>query len=198
MLQSTALLEFYLVKNIASTNEIISQLDEILKGSDIVPDLVDEKVESNEKKDFPEQVTSVSELFGESDSQTANADTDNTLDDIFSEAPFSGLLTSLPWDIVIEENEKFLKPKVLSLATKNQRGEIIANIVRAALVHELSVHSNYQIINTKINEVEILQNKVDLVKATQAQEQQKQIKELEQGLRLGKNFSLLGKGSNNG
>ena len=29
-------------------------------------------------------------------------------------------------------------------------------------------------------------------------ELQKQIKELEQGLRLGKNFSLLGKGSNNG
>ena len=29
-------------------------------------------------------------------------------------------------------------------------------------------------------------------------ELQKQVKELEQGLRLGKNFSLLGKGSNNG
>ena len=29
-------------------------------------------------------------------------------------------------------------------------------------------------------------------------ELQKQIKELEQGLRFGKNFSLLGKGSNNG
>ena len=38
---------------------------------------------------------------------------------------------------------------------------------------------------------------ISMVRAT-LYELQKQIKELEQGLRLGKNFSLLGKESNNG
>ena len=116
LLQSTALLEFYLVKNVAVTNEIIAQLDDALKsdineGADPIKEDKEPKKEENKTED---QSTTVSELFGESDSQTANADTENTLDDIFSEAPFSGLLTSLPGDIGIEEKNVYAFKKLLA------------------------------------------------------------------------------------
>tara|TARA_A100001011_G_scaffold14614_2_gene15423 strand:- start:1889 stop:3781 length:1893 start_codon:yes stop_codon:yes gene_type:complete len=116
LLQSTALLEFYLVKNVAVTNEIIAQLDNALKsdineGADPIKEDKEPKKEENKTED---QSTTVSELFGESDSQTANADTENTLDDIFSEAPFSGLLTSLPGDIGIEEKNVYAFKKLLA------------------------------------------------------------------------------------
>ena len=116
LLQSTALLEFYLVKNVAVTNEIIAQLDDALKsdineGADPIKKDKEPKKEENKTED---QSTTVSELFGESDSQTANADTENTLDDIFSEAPFSGLLTSLPGDIGIEEKNVYAFKKLLA------------------------------------------------------------------------------------
>ena len=116
LLQSTALLEFYLVKNVAVTNEIIAQLDDALKsdineGADPIKEGKEPKKEENKTED---QSTTVSELFGESDSQTANADTENTLDDIFSEAPFSGLLTSLPGDIGIEEKNVYAFKKLLA------------------------------------------------------------------------------------
>ena len=116
LLQSTALLEFYLVKNVAVTNEIIAQLDDALKsdiseGTDPIKEDKEPKKEENKTED---QSTTVSELFGESDSQTANADTENTLDDIFSEAPFSGLLTSLPGDIGIEEKNVYAFKKLLA------------------------------------------------------------------------------------
>ena len=116
LLQSTALLEFYLVKNVAVTNEIIAQLDDALKsdineGTDPIKKDKEPKKEENKTED---ESTTVSELFGESDSQTANADTENTLDDIFSEAPFSGLLTSLPGDIGIEEKNVYAFKKLLA------------------------------------------------------------------------------------
>ncbi len=116
LLQSTALLEFYLVKNVAVTNEIIAQLDDALKldineGADPIKEDKEPKKEENKTED---QSTTVSELFGESDSQTANADTENTLDDIFSEAPFSGLLTSLPGDMGIEEKNVYAFKKLLA------------------------------------------------------------------------------------
>ena len=116
LLQSTALLEFYLVKNVAVTNEIIAQLDDALK-SDIIEStdpIKEDKEPKKEENKTEDQSTTVSELFGESDSQTANADTENTLDDIFSEAPFSGLLTSLPGDIGIEEKNVYAFKKLLA------------------------------------------------------------------------------------
>ena len=116
LLQSTALLEFYLVKNVAVTNEIIAQLDDALKSdiSESTDPIKEDKEPKKEENKTEDQSTTVSELFGESDSQTANADTENTLDDIFSEAPFSGLLTSLPGDIGIEEKNVYAFKKLLA------------------------------------------------------------------------------------
>ena len=116
LLQSTALLEFYLVKNVAVTNEIIAQLDDALKSdsNESADPIKEDKEPKKEENETEDQSTTVSELFGESDSQTANADTENTLDDIFSEAPFSGLLTSLPGDIGIEEKNVYAFKKLLA------------------------------------------------------------------------------------
>ena len=116
LLQSTALLEFYLVKNVAVTNEIIAQLDNALKSdsNESADPIKEDKEPKKEENETEDQSTTVSELFGESDSQTANADTENTLDDIFSEAPFSGLLTSLPGDIGIEEKNVYAFKKLLA------------------------------------------------------------------------------------
>ena len=115
LLQSTALLEFYLVKNVPVTNEIVSQLDHVLRSNNDQESAIKEKemaeIEDNKTED---QATTVSELFGESESNAAGSDNQNNLEDIFSEAPFSGLLTSLPGDMGIEEKNIYAFKKLLA------------------------------------------------------------------------------------
>ena len=115
LLQSTALLEFYLVKNVPVTNEIVAQLDDVLRSNNDQEAAIKEKemaeIEDNKTED---QATTVSELFGESESNAAGSDNQNNLEDIFSEAPFSGLLTSLPGDMGIEEKNIYAFKKLLA------------------------------------------------------------------------------------
>ena len=120
LLQSTALLEFYLVKNVSVTNEMIAQIDKILIGRD---DIV--KISKNEtsNKSIPaksdneessEVATSVTELFGDVENTIDSNISDN--DDLqSSEAPFSSLLTSLPGDMAISENNIYALKKLLAL-----------------------------------------------------------------------------------
>ena len=113
LLQSTALLEFYLVKNVSVTNEVISQLDNTLKGDQsLASSLKSDTKEIIEVDD--EESTTVSELFGEEqvtpDESTANENSDN---DIFLENPFSGLLTAIPGDMGIEEKNLYAFKKLL-------------------------------------------------------------------------------------
>ncbi len=112
LLQSTALLEFYLVKNVPITNDIIAQLDNALKTDKDLGNTIDKKVEK--EKTSSESATTVSELFGEKKS----TETDDTLgidpiNGIFQEAPFSGLLTALPGDMAIEEKNLYSFKKLL-------------------------------------------------------------------------------------
>ena len=103
LLQSTALLEFYLVKNVSVTNEVIAQLDNALKGDqNLASSLKDDTKETNEVD--KEESTTVSELFGE-EQVTPNESTENEDfdDDIFLENPFSGLLAAIPGDMGVEE-----------------------------------------------------------------------------------------------
>ena len=117
LLQSTALLEFYLVKNVAVTNEIIAQLDNALRSdndqSTPKEKKTTEKEDKNTENDQDDQSTTVSELFGETESNASDSDNDTNLDDIFAEAPFSGLLTSLPGDMGIEEKNIYAFKKLL-------------------------------------------------------------------------------------
>ena len=129
LLQSTALLEFYLVKNISVTNEMIAQLDNLLKGDkDLTKVELPKKLEEKKSDD---EATSVSELFGES--ETINTTTsDNNEDDsqLSLNAPFSSLLTALPGDIGLEDKNLYRFKKLLSLpevATrlKNSNGQFL-------------------------------------------------------------------------
>ena len=113
LLQSTALLEFYLVKNVAVTNEIIAQLDNALRSDNDQSTPKEKKTTEKEDKNTEDQSTTVSELFGETESNVSDSDNDTNLDDIFAEAPFSGLLTSLPGDMGIEEKNIYAFKKLL-------------------------------------------------------------------------------------
>ena len=113
LLQSTALLEFYLVKNVAVTNEIIAQLDNALRSDNDQSTPKEKQTTEKEDKSTDDQSTTVSELFGETDSNASDSDNDTNLDDIFAEAPFSGLLTSIPGDMGIEEKNIYAFKKLL-------------------------------------------------------------------------------------
>ena len=113
LLQSTALLEFYLVKNVSVTNEVIAQLDNALKGDQNLASSLKDDIKDTEEVD-KEESTTVSELFGEEqispNESTENEDFD---DDIFLENPFSGLLTAIPGDMGIEEKNLYAFKKLL-------------------------------------------------------------------------------------
>ncbi|MDC0384023.1 protein translocase subunit SecD [Candidatus Marinimicrobia bacterium] len=129
LLQSTALLEFYLVKNISVTNEMIAQLDNLLKGD---KDLTKVELPNKpEEKKSDDEATSVSELFGESEPiNTSTADNNEDDSQLSLNAPFSSLLTALPGDIGLEDKNLYRFKKLLSLpevATrlKNSNGQFL-------------------------------------------------------------------------
>ncbi len=131
LLQSTALLEFYLVKSVAITNDILEQLDNSLKGDKIAEEVIKQK--PKEEKKSSDNTTSVSELFGENNSiSDDNKEENGAINNIFLETPFSGLLTALPGDIAIEEKnlysfKKLLeKPEVISILN-NSGGQFLLN-----------------------------------------------------------------------
>lgn len=127
LLQSTALLEFYLVKNIAVTNEMISQLDDALKGRD------DLSLLSSSQNQMPKEIlsepstddsaTSVSELFGDSENSAKNSNGNNqdSIDETFIDAPFSNLLTAIPGDIAVEEKNVYALKKLLLMPEVESR-----------------------------------------------------------------------------
>ena len=137
LLQSTALLEFYLVKNAAVTNEIIAQLDDVLKETTDVDELkelaeagqtkAEEKPVEEAKEDGGTKT--VAELFGETDPMPGKA-TEDAGADIFAEAPFSSLLAALPGDMGVPEKNVYAikklldKPEVQS-KLKNANGQFV-------------------------------------------------------------------------
>ena len=137
LLQSTALLEFYLVKNAAVTNEIIAQLDDVLKETtdvDELKELAEAGQTKAEEKPFEEAkeddgTKTVAELFGETDPMPGKA-TEDAGADIFAEAPFSSLLAALPGDMGVPEKNVYAikklldKPEVQS-KLKNANGQFV-------------------------------------------------------------------------
>ena len=91
LLESTALLEFYLVKEVTTTNDLMIRIDQALKGTDLVTDFADseQQVQKNDPQEDSDQTVSVSELFGEAENNELNADTtSNMINDIDSDRPF--------------------------------------------------------------------------------------------------------------
>ena len=109
LLESTALLEFYLVKDVTTTNELMIKIDQILKKdksvASVAKELKSQEIESDDASS--EQAVSVSELFGGVESTTDEADSAIVDEDIFAERPFSSLLRSLGNSIGVPEKNTF-------------------------------------------------------------------------------------------
>ena len=56
--------------------------------------------------------------------------------------------TTSELSLIFKGTEKLLKPSISKLKSKNEHGDLTADLLRAALVHEISLHSPYQLINT--------------------------------------------------
>ena len=110
LLESTALLEFYLVKDVTTTNDFMIKIDQILKKDKSLTGVVMEpEPSSNEKKSDTEEdeAVSVSDLFG--GASDANSENDSTVvdQDMFAERPFSSLLRNLGNSIGVPEKNAF-------------------------------------------------------------------------------------------
>ena len=129
LLQSTALLEFFLVKNSAVTNEIVIQLDNILQKSvsdDEFAALNADTKEINEKSD--DGVTTVDEIFGETES--VQEDSLAQKQDILSESPLQSLIESIPGDMAVNARNMYALNKLLSkeevqLKLKSSSGQFL-------------------------------------------------------------------------
>ncbi len=123
LLQSTALLEFYLVKDAEITQDMLIRVDNVLKGNKDIVDASKELAEPTEKqKEVVDKVSddktiTVSELFGDNDQDFAEIqDTSAVVDDrLFEDRPFSSLLRNFNRDLGVPESNVYAVNKILSL-----------------------------------------------------------------------------------
>ena len=122
LLQSTAQLEFCLVKSPEVTNDILSQIDNIVKGDEQLENLVASVNEDYDMEDDNElgvsddKTVSISELFGE-DTETSKDTSDTSVvvdQNIFQERPFSSLLRALGNDIAVPEKNLYTVKKIIN------------------------------------------------------------------------------------
>lgn len=125
LLQSTALLEFFIVKKAEVTNDLLVRIDDVLKGREDVADLTGlegdtarQAMDTTGAEEAPvseDKTMSVSELFGESEpATTAGADSDSSVvvdQRLFEDRPFSSLLRNLQSDIGIPESNVYAVKK---------------------------------------------------------------------------------------
>lgn len=121
LLQSTALLEFYIVKSADVTNDILTRIDNVLKGRSDLQDLAETTSADTAAAGKPAQVSedktiSVKELFGDVEESPAAADSEVVVDErIFKDRPFSSLLRLLGNDIGVMESNYYAVRKILSM-----------------------------------------------------------------------------------
>ncbi len=127
LLESTALLEFYLVKDITTTNDFMIKVDQILKKDKSISKTAKE-IEPIENKEDSEsssdKAVSVSELFGADESSSKN-DSAIVDQDMFAERPFSSLLRNLGNSIGVPEKNVFTVRKFIS---KSEVADRLASI----------------------------------------------------------------------
>ncbi len=115
LLESTALLEFFIVKDINTTNQLMVRIDQVLKGDEsiaaVTKTTIDKK--SNEFQESDDQTISVSELFGETEGSEASSDSAVVDENIFAERPFSAMLRNLGQTIGVPEKNVYAVKKIL-------------------------------------------------------------------------------------
>ena len=122
LLESTALLEFYLVKDVTTTNDLMIKIDQILKKDKSVASVAKELKSENTKLDpiSNDQAVSVSELFGAAE---PNEEADSAIvdEDIFAERPFSSMLRSLGNSIGVPEKNAYAIKKLIEKPEVQER-----------------------------------------------------------------------------
>ena len=115
LLESTALLEFFIVKDINTTNQLMVRIDQVLKGDESLAAVTKTTIdkESNEFQENDDQTVSVSELFGETEDSEASTDSAVVDENIFAERPFSAMLRNLGQTIGVPEKNLYAVKKIL-------------------------------------------------------------------------------------
>ena len=127
LLQSTALLEFALLKDGAVTQNLLTRVDRILKGSDDLEDLLETKEASTDEQQASietetrvadEEEVSLTELFGTTEEDTTAEDTTEVLvdKDLFEERPFSSLLRQIGNDLGVPEQNMRAVNKIMEMS----------------------------------------------------------------------------------
>jgi len=122
LLESTALLEFFIVKDITTTNQIMAKIDQALIGNKDISTIAknDQTIEQNSAITNDEGTVSVTELFGES-SDESNVDSSGVTPDIVPEQPFSGMLRNLGNTIGVPVKNSYSVRKMLDLPEVKER-----------------------------------------------------------------------------
>ena len=122
LLQSTAQLEFCLVKSPEVTNDILSQIDNLVQDNEQLESLVAtinedyESADSDELGVSDDKTVSISELFGD-DAETSKDTSDTSVvvdQNLFQERPFSSLLRALGNDIAVPEKNLYAVKKIIN------------------------------------------------------------------------------------
>jgi len=124
LLQSTAQLEFFLVKSPEVTNDILSQIDKVVKGDEELEALAaavggeQAQTEDGELAVSNDQTISISELFGEGGLSSEDAESGDTVvvvdQNIFQERPFSSMLRALGNNIAVPEKNLYAIKKIIN------------------------------------------------------------------------------------
>jgi len=124
LLQSTAHLEFFLVKSPEVTNDILSQIDKAVKGNEELEALAaavageQAQTEDGELAVSNDQTISISELFGEGGLSSEDAESGDTVvvvdQNIFQERPFSSMLRALGNNIAVPEKNLYAIKKIIN------------------------------------------------------------------------------------
>ena len=122
LLQSTALLEFILIKSPELTNDMLLRIDKVIKGSDELADLTQE-TDTKNTEDTPVPVSedktiSVRDLFTDQANQALVDTTDEAVVvdlNLVEDRPFSSLLRALGNDIGFPEKNIYIVKKILAM-----------------------------------------------------------------------------------
>ena len=124
LLQSTAQLEFFMVKSPEVTNDILSQIDKAVRGDEELEALAaavdgeQTQTEDGELAVSNDQTISISELFGDdglSSEDAGSGDTAVVVDqNIFQERPFSSMLRALGNNIAVPEKNLYAIKKIIN------------------------------------------------------------------------------------
>ncbi len=122
LLQSTALLEFVLVKSPELTNDMLLRIDKVIKGSDELSELTEsirDKKPKEEATVSDDETISVSDLFADQSLQAEADSTDTSVvvvdKNLVEDRPFSSLLRALGNDIGVPEKNVYIIKKIIEM-----------------------------------------------------------------------------------